>query len=64
MTPPRLAQALVVFALTGQSAVSLTYPADVPSLGYSPQNMDRTVDFGIQPGDPMWRPKDRMVIWR
>lgn len=40
----RLAQALAVLAISGQHAVAGSFSADVPSLGYSPQNMDRTID--------------------
>jgi len=40
----QLASALLVLALAGQEAWSGTSPADVPSLGYSPDNMDRSVD--------------------
>jgi putative endopeptidase len=39
----RLAQALAVLAISGQHAVAGSFLTDVPSLGYSPQNMDRTV---------------------
>lgn len=39
-----LASALFVLGLVGQQAWSGTYPPDVPSLGYSPQNMDTSVD--------------------
>jgi putative endopeptidase len=40
----RLIAALLVFALAGQEAWSGAVPADVPALGYSPDNMDRSVD--------------------
>lgn len=36
--------ALLLLGLVGQQARSGTVPADVPALGYSPQNMDRSVD--------------------
>jgi putative endopeptidase len=35
---------LLVLACAAQPARSATTPSDVPALGYSPQNMDRTVD--------------------
>jgi len=40
----RLVSALFVWALVGHEAWSGTVPADVPSLGYSPANIDRSVD--------------------
>jgi len=40
----QLAIAAFLLGLVGQQAWSGTYPPDVPSLGYSPQNMDRSVD--------------------
>ncbi|MCU0940639.1 MAG: M13 family metallopeptidase, partial [Burkholderiaceae bacterium] len=39
-----LASALLLLGCVGQHAWSGTSPADVPALGYSPQNMDRSVD--------------------
>jgi putative endopeptidase len=35
---------LVVMTIAAQTAQAGSFPADVPALGYSPQNMDRTVD--------------------
>jgi putative endopeptidase len=40
----RLAIALVFLGSIGPKALSGTSPSDVPPLGYSPQNMDRSVD--------------------
>lgn len=40
----QLASALLVLCLVGQEARSGTSASDVPALGYSPQNMDRSVD--------------------
>lgn len=40
----QLAFALFLLGLVGPQAWSGSFPSDVPSLGYSPQNMDRTVD--------------------
>jgi len=40
----KLASALLACALFGHDASCGSFPADVPSLGYAPQNMDRTVD--------------------
>lgn len=40
----QLASALLVLCLVGQEAWSGTSASDVPALGYSPQNMDRSVD--------------------
>lgn len=43
--------------------------SDVPPWGYSPQNMDRSVDprqdfYRFATGHPMWRdPAQRVVIW-
>ena len=41
---PILLSMLLLLACAGQDARSGTFAADVPSLGYSPQNMDRAVD--------------------
>jgi putative endopeptidase len=43
MNIARLVQAIAVAAIAGQQAFAGSFPTDVPSLGYSPQNMDRTV---------------------
>jgi putative endopeptidase len=44
MLPPKLAYASVILAIAGQTAVAGSFPTDVPALGYSPSNMDRTID--------------------
>ncbi|NWG74336.1 MAG: M13 family metallopeptidase [Rubrivivax sp.] len=40
----QLALVLSLLGLAGQPAWSGSFPSDVPSLGYSPDNMDRSVD--------------------
>jgi hypothetical protein len=41
--PSTIPQALAVLAVCGQHAFAGSFPIDVPALGYSAQNMDRTV---------------------
>jgi putative endopeptidase len=42
--PGTIPQALAVLAVCGQHAFAGSFPTDVPALGYSAQNMDRTVN--------------------
>lgn len=44
MLSNKLAIALAILAVTGQAAVAGSFSSDVPALGYSPSNMDRSID--------------------